>query len=132
MIMKYTTIHPYFAVLAVLFILTVWGFTYFFGPIDSSPRLHASAQSPDGALRVEVYRERVSLPPSPEIHVIAKVFDRQGKLIYEKKIYQEGMWSELANLFGNITFEGDEIHIGPKFSANEYMVIRMADLHAAR
>jgi hypothetical protein len=129
--MNFRKIQPYLFTLAVLLILYL-GITYFFGPLDSIPRLHASTQSPDGALRVEVYRKRTSLPPSPEIDVIAKVYDRQSNLIYEKKIFQEAMWSELDNLFRNITFESEEIRIGPKFSPDEYIVIRKADLKAAQ
>ena len=125
--MKPRTIHRSLAWSVLPLVLIVWGFTYFFGPLDSVPRLHASAQRPDGAFTVKVYRQRISLGP-PEIDMIAKVFDQRGNLIYQKKIYQEGMWSELENLFRNITFEGDEIRIGPKFSPNEYVVIKQTDL----
>lgn len=126
MCMRFRKIRPYLAALAVLLVLYL-GITYLFGPLDSIPRLHASARSPDGALTVRVYRKRVSLPPSPEIDMIARVYDRQGTLIYEQKIYQEALWSELDDLFRNITFEDDEIRIGPKFSPEEYVVIREAD-----
>jgi hypothetical protein len=110
-------------------LLTLSAFTYFCGPLDHIPRLHASAQSPDGTLTVKVYRQTVSFT-RPEYDVIAKVFDRRGNLVYERKIYQESMWSELDNLYRNITFEGDEIHIGPKFSADEYFVIKRSELRS--
>jgi uncharacterized lipoprotein YbaY len=128
MIMRFKTIHPYLAALAVLFILCFAGFTYFFGPLDSFPRLHASAQSPDGTFTVKVYRKRVSLPPSSEIDLIAKVYDRQSNLVFEKKIFQEGMWSELNDLFRNIIFDGDKILIGPSFDPDWYYIIERADL----
>jgi hypothetical protein len=129
--MKVRKIQPYLITLVVLLILYL-GITYFFGPLDPIPRLHAAAQSPDGALRVGVYRKRVSISPFSQIDVIAKIFDEQNNLIYEKKIFQESMWSELDYLFKNITFESDEIRIGPKFSHDEYIVIRKADLKAAQ
>jgi hypothetical protein len=129
--MTFRTTRPYLVAVAVLLMLYL-GITYFYGPFDSIPRLHASAQSPDGAFTVKVYRKRVSHPPAPRIDVIAKVFDQQSNLIYEKKIYDEGSWSELDNLFRNITFENDEIRIGPKFSPDEYVVIRKLDLKAAQ
>ena len=129
--MKFRIHHRSLAWWVLPLVLVVGGFAYFCGPLDDVPRLHASAQSPDGAFTVKVYRQRVSLGP-PEIDVIAKVFDPSGKLIYEKRIYQEGMWSELEHLFRNITFEGEEIRIGPRWSPNEYVVIKRADLKPAQ
>jgi hypothetical protein len=128
MVMRFKTIHPFLAALAVLFILCLAGFTYIFGPLDSLPRLHASAHSPDGALTVKVYRQRVSLPPTSEIHLIAKVYDRQGNLVFEKKIFQEAMWSELDTLFRNVRFDGDTISIGPGFDAAWSYVIEKKNL----
>ena len=129
--MSFKTIHPYLAALAVLFIPCLAGFTYFFGPLDSLPRLHASAQRPDGALTVRVYRQRVSLAPSSQIDVIAKVYDRRGNLVFEQKIFQEGMWSELDTLCRNIIFVGDGIRIGPGFDPDWHYVIGKADLRPA-
>ena len=129
--MSFKTIHPYLATLAVPFILCLAGFTYFFGPLDSLPRLHASAQRPDGALTVKVYRQRVSLAPSSEIDLIAKVYDRRGHLVFEEKIFQEGMWSELDTLCRDIVFVGDSIRIGPGFDPDWYYVIERADLTPA-
>ena len=108
-------------------IVILSAFTYFCGPIDHIPRLHASAQSPDGVITVKVFRQTVSFT-RPEYDVIAKVFDQHGNLVYERKIYQESMWSELDNQYRNITFQGDEIRIGPKFSADEYFVIKRSEL----
>ena len=36
---------------------------------------------------------------------------------FEKKIYQEGMWSELDDLFRHIIIDGDRIRIGPGFDS---------------
>lgn len=128
MVMRFKTLHPYLAALAVLFILCLTGFTYFFGPLDSLPRLHASAQSPDGEFTVKVYRRRVSLPPSPEIDLVARVYDARGNLIFEKEIFGESMWSELDTLFRNILFDEDTIRIGPSFDPAWYYVIERKDL----
>lgn len=128
---RYKTLHPYLAALAVLFILCLAGFTYLFGPLDSFPRLHASAQSPDGELTVEVYRKRVSLPPSSRIELIAKVYDKEGHPIFEKTIFAEGMWSELDSLCRNIVFAEDQIRIGPSFDPYWNYVIDRAELRAA-
>jgi len=128
MAVRFKSIHPYLAALAVLFILCLAGFTYIFGPLDSLPRLHASAQSPDGALTVKVYRQRVSLPPSSEIDLIARVYDRHGDLVFEEKIFQEGMWGELDTLFRNIRFDSDTISIGPGFDPGWYFVIERKGL----
>ena len=98
MVMRFKTLHPHLAALAVLFILCLAGFTCFFGPLDTLPRLHASAQSPDGEFTVKVYRRRVSLPPSSEIDLIARVYDRRGDLMFEKEIFEEGMWSENGHI----------------------------------
>ena len=130
MVTNFKRVHPYLAASAVLFILCLACFTYFFGPLDSIPRLHASAQSPDGAFTVKVYRKRISLLPSSEIDLVAKVYDRQGNLIFEKKIFQESMWNELDNLFRNIFFDGDKIRIGPSFDPDWYYVIGRTDLES--
>lgn len=129
--MRYKSIHPYLAAWAVLSILCFAGFTYIFGPLDSIPRLHASAQSPDGTLAVKVYRRRTSLPPSSEIDLIAKVYDKQGNLIFEKTIFEEGMWRELDNLFRNIVFDNNRVRIGPSFDPDWYYIIERRDLKTA-
>jgi len=126
--MKIRTIHPYLAAAILFLILGVWGFFYFFGPLDSVPRMHASAISPDGSLKVEVYRKRVSLLPNSQIDMIAKVKDGKGNLLYEKVVLQEGMWSETENLYLNIVFAGDEIQLRPGWGDDDFYSIRRSDL----
>jgi hypothetical protein len=60
--------------------------------------------------------------------LIAKVYDRQGNLVFEKKIFQEAMWSELDTLFRNVRFDGDTISIGPGFDAAWSYVIEKKNL----
>lgn len=130
--MKTRTIHPYLAVAVLFFILGIWGFFYFFGPLDSIPRLHSSAESPDGTLKAEVYRKRVSLLPNSLIDMIAKVYDQKGNLLYEKVILQDGIWSETENLYRNIVFSSDEIQLRPGWGADDLYIIRRSDLKETR
>lgn len=132
MIMKYRTLHPYLAALAVSLILCVGGFTYLFGPVDPVPRLHASAESPDGAFTVKVYRQRVFSLTHSEVEVIAEVYDRQGELLLEREIFSEGWWHEMDLMFRKVSFVGDEIRIGPKWGADEFVTIRKAEPGVAR
>ena len=82
------------------------------GPLDANPRLVSSAESPDRALTVEVFRRRnpsYSLYAGGEMYV--NVYDSRGGLLYEKLIGQDGAWSELDHAYKNITFDGDTIRI---------------------
>jgi hypothetical protein len=114
------------APLALFLIICVGGFTYLFGPIDPIPRLHASAESPDREITVKVYRKRVPLWP-PAFAVIAKVYDKRSEVLLEKELYADGWWYDAEYMYRRITFEGGDILIGPKFSFNEYAVIREAE-----
>ena len=82
------------------------------GPLDYHPRLHASAVSPDGALTVKVFRQR---NPSYSFFVgaelYAKVYDRDGKLLYERLIGADGAWDELNYSYREIDFDGNCIRI---------------------
>ncbi|MET0650072.1 MAG: hypothetical protein ABW208_25980 [Pyrinomonadaceae bacterium] len=119
------------APLVVLLVLCVGGFTYLFGPVDPVPRLHASAESPDGEVTVKVYRKRVSLRP-PEVVVLARVYDRRGGLLLEKRVFSDGGWYDAEWMFRRITFEGGEIRIGPKYAPGEYVAIRAEEYTVAR
>ena len=115
--------------------LLALAYTYFSpprdgGPLDLNPRFESSALSPDGALTVRVYRQRVSYPPNSKIDVIVKVLDRRENVLYEKVVITEGAWSELNGLFTNIIFEGSQIRVGPSFSHREYHVIERSNLKA--
>jgi uncharacterized membrane protein len=50
------------ALLLVVVVIVVAAFTYVVGPLDSVPRKRASATSPDGALTVEVFKQRLAVP----------------------------------------------------------------------
>ena len=74
-------------VFLVLFALAVVaGITYFYGPLDPVPRLHASATNPDGSLAVKVYKERLTLLPASGVRVVAKVYNREGETMYERRV----------------------------------------------
>jgi len=117
--------------LVVFLTLCVGGFTYLFGPVDPVPRLHAAAESPDREIAVKVYRKRVSLLPS-NVAVIARVYDGRGELLLEKEVFADGWWYALDSMFRRITFEGGEIRIGPKWSPDEYVMIRGEEYAVAR
>ena len=81
------------------------------GPLDSRPRLEASAESPGGELSVRVYRQR---NPSYSLYVGAelfvKVYGRDGGLLSEKLIGSDGAWDELDARY-QITFDGGQIKV---------------------
>ena len=82
------------------------------GPIGYKPQLVSSAKSPDGTLLVKVFRQRNpsgSACFGAEMH--AKVFDDQGRLLYQEMIGSDGSWTELDDAFEEITFEGNLIRI---------------------
>lgn len=97
------------------------------GPLDYRPRLVSSAVSPDGTLSVKVYRQR---NPSYSLYVgaemVAKVYDNQGRVVYEKVIGSDGAWSELDSAFEEIGFEGEDIRISQLWGRSH--VIHKAEL----
>ena len=119
------------APLVVFLILCLGGYTYLFGPVDPIPRFHAFAESPDGEITVKVYRKRVSLL-DPGVVVIAKVYDRRGGLLLEKEIFADGWWGDAERNFRRVTFEGDEIRIGPRWSPSAYVAIRAEEYRPVR
>ena len=114
------------APLVVLLVLCVGGFTHLCGPVDSIPRLHASAESPDGAVTVKVYRKRSSLR-HPKVVVLARVYDRRGELLLQKELFEGGWWYDTELMFRHITFRGGEIRLGPIYGPDQYEVIREAE-----
>jgi len=80
------------------------------GPLDYRARVEASAESPDKQLTVKVLRQRnpsYSAFVGAEMYV--KVYDRDGRLLYDKLIGRDGAWSELNGAFQKIEFDGDSI-----------------------
>src|SRR5258705_12400289 len=70
--------------LLVVVVIVVTAFTYVVGPLDSVPRKRASATSPDGALTVEVFKQRLSLFPKLRVGILVRVTDQTNKPLYEK------------------------------------------------
>jgi len=98
---------------------------------DFIPRLRASAKSPDGALTVKVYQVRLMPRPFfPRMGAVAKVYDRNEEIVYENIIFHDSDWDDtLGSAFNKISFEGDEIHIGPGFyDSSQVYVIKKSDL----
>ncbi|MBI3650007.1 MAG: hypothetical protein HY231_03035 [Acidobacteria bacterium] len=87
------------------------------GLLDYIPRLRASAISPNGDLTVMVFQKRLSPRPFfPRMGAIAKIYDRNGKLLYAKTIFYDSDFDDtLGDAFNTITFEKKEIHISPGF-----------------
>lgn len=120
-----------FLIVALTLAFGVGLIVYATGLLDYIPRLRASAQSPDGELTVQVYQQR--LAPGPvfaRMGAVAKVYDRGGTLVYEEVIFHDDDWDDtVGSAYKRITFEGDEILIGPGFyDSRRAFVIRKADL----
>lgn len=82
------------------------------GPLDYRPRLEAAAKSPDGVLTVKVFRQRnpaYSIYAGAEMYV--RVYDRDGSLLHEELIGEDGAWDELNHAYKNIEFDGDLIRV---------------------
>jgi hypothetical protein len=122
-------------ILAIFPVCCAGLFIYVTGLLDYIPRLRASAKSPDGELSVMVYQKRLMPRPFfPRMGAIAKVYDRKGNLVYEKIIFHDDDWDDtLGGAFKNISFDGDEIRIGPGFyDSSQVYVIRRSDLKMQR
>lgn len=80
------------------------------GPIGCVSQLEAEASN--GDLTVKVYRQRIpghSCFLGAEMHAL--IYNRQGRLISDKMIGSDGMWSELDNAYKNIEFDHDAIRL---------------------
>ena len=128
--MRFRKLRPYLVTLGVILSLYL-GLTYFIGPLDSIPRLRATAQSPDGSLLVNVYKQRLALYPKPRVGILVRIYENGEKLVYEKIIFEDGLWDhDIGEMYQNIYFNDSEILIGPKYSPEENFVIKRADLKA--
>lgn len=119
----------------IFFLFVLAGFTgliiYAMGLLDYIPQLRASAVSPDGALTVKVYERRLSPRPLfARMGASAKVYDNRGNLVYDNLIYHDDDWDDtVGQAFNQISFEGDEIHIGPGvYDRNKDWIIKRSDL----
>lgn len=93
------------------------------------PRLRISATSPDNRLVVKVYRKQLGLIPAAGYEVIVRVSDERDKLLYDRGIFQESGWDAgIGEMYSKVIFVGDDIWVGPKFSPDEFFIIRKSDL----
>jgi hypothetical protein len=122
-------------IVALALVCGVGLIVYVTGLLDYIPRLRASAQSPDGELTVRVYQQR--LAPGPvfaRMGAVAKIYDRGGNLVYEDIIFHDDDWDDtVGDAYKRITFEGNEILIGPGFyDSRRAYIIRKADLRVPK
>jgi hypothetical protein len=68
----------------------------------------------------------------PRTGAIARVYDGRGNLLHENIIFHDDDWDDtVGDAFKRISFEGDEIRIGPGFyDVSQGYVIRKSDLKA--
>lgn len=116
-------------VITVVVITVISLFVYIFGPLDKIPRLRVSAISPDKTLIVKVYKQRLSFYPTLRVGISVNIYDNQNTLLYDKVIFEDGWWNaDIGEMYSQISFVNDEIRIGPKFSPDDYYVIKKSEL----
>jgi hypothetical protein len=115
----------------VLFLGGIAGLVFLTGALDFIPRLRATAESPDGKYTVSVYQKRlVPRPFFPRMGAIARVYDRDQDLVYERTIFSDDDWDDtLGGAYTSIAFVDNEIQIGPGyFDRNKPVAIRLSEL----
>lgn len=121
-------------VLAVAALSTVCfgSLVYVTGAIDYVPRLRVMAQSPNGEFTVKVYQQRLSPRPFfPRMGAIAKVYDKNDNLIFEKTIQADDDWDDtLGDCLTQILFVEEEIRIGPGcYVRDKFVIIKLNELN---
>jgi hypothetical protein len=104
-------------IFALVIVVLVGAVHLITGVFDYIPRLRAQAISPDGTLTVKVYQKRLMPRPFfPRMGAVAKVYDRNGNLVYQNIFFRDSDFDDtLADAFKQISFQTDEIVIGPGF-----------------
>src|SRR3954471_15906910 len=104
-------------IFALVIVVLVGAVHLITGVFDYIPRLRAQAISPDGTLTVKVYQKRLMPRPFfPRMGAVAKVYDRNGNLVYQNIFFRASDFDDtLADAFKQISFQTDEIVIGPGF-----------------
>ena len=121
------------AILALILLVVIGAgiLIYGTGALDYLPRLRASAKSPDGEFTVLVYQKRLEPRPFfPRMGAIAKIYDKQGRLVYENIVFRDSDWDDtVGDAFKEVSFEPNEIRIGPGFyDRSQVYVIKKSDL----
>ncbi len=58
-----------------------------------------------------------------------RIWETNGNLIYDRIIFEDDWWNgDIDDMYSKIVFENDEIRIGPKFTPDDYFVIKKTDL----
>ena len=122
----FTRTRPSLVILTAAIISGLAILTYVDGPIDHIPRIRVSATSPDGALSVNVYKKRLSIS---RVGILVRISNQRKQLIYDRIIHVDGWWHwDFEGMYSKISFEGEEIRIGPRYSPDEYFVITRQEL----
>lgn len=115
--------------ITIVVIMVIWLFVHIFGPLDNIPRLRVFATSPDKALIVKVFKKRLSFYPSIRVGILVNIHNNQNTLLYDKVIFEDGWWNDdIGEMYSQILFVNEEIWVGPKFSPDDYYVIKKSDL----
>ena len=127
--MTLTRVRTSLVLVTVIIIASVALLTYVDGPIDRIPRIWASATSPDGTFTVKVYKKRLALLPTNRVGILVRIWNKQGQLVYDRIIFQDNWWYyDIGDMYKNIVFDRDEIRVGPKFTPDDYFVIKKSEL----
>ena len=133
LVVRFTRTKFWLVILTAVIIVGVGIFTYVNGPIDHIPRLRVSATSPDQALTVSVYKKQLAFFPQGRVGILVRVWETNGNLIYDRIIFEDDSWNwDIGDMYSKIAFENDEIRIGPKFTPDDYFVIRKAELRVRK
>ena len=102
--------------IAIIITIPILGFAVYSGVFNyrrTAPHLYRSAQSPDRAWTVNLYRNYRYFGLVSPVDITVRVFDRDSKQVFEKHIYIVDYWRQAEPYAGDIKFEGDKIRIGP-------------------
>lgn len=110
--------------------LLVWVMVRVIGPLDTIPRVRVAATSPDGKFTVQVLQKRLKLFPSLRFGVFVRVTDENQNEIYNRSVFEDSWWSsDLGEMYTRVLFQDDQILVGPKFDANDYLILKASGKH---
>ncbi len=119
----------------LVFFVVIFCFTgfvvYYMGLHDFIPVLRTSAQSPNGEITVEVYQQRLFPRPFfPRMGAIAKVYNKQGNLVFDEVIYTDNDFDDtVGEAYKHISFVEDEIQISPgPYIRDRPFIIKISNL----
>ena len=64
------------------------------------------------------------------VGILVRVYDGQNNMVYDKVVFKDGWWdADVGEMYSKILFADNEIKIGPKFSPDDYLVIKNTELN---